>query len=115
MQTHTQTQNSTPNHGGVNSSRRTIGSDSEKQLCSGGGGGNGSSVKLPAGCGPTSGPREVSGGMLAGHHGPGGRTLEDEDEDDFDDLEMQSTSRSRGDMDRKDIIEEVVPVRMKGW
>jgi hypothetical protein len=61
-------------------------------------------------------PREVSGGLFAGHHGPGGRTLDDE-EDCFEDLEMQSTSRStcRDDTDQKDIIGGVVPMRMKGW
>lgn len=68
-------------------------------------------VNMPNGM--MSGPRETSGGMWAGHRGPGGRTLEDEEE--FEDLEMQPVSSSKEETDRKGIIRGVVPVRMKGW
>lgn len=57
--------------------------------------------------------REISGGMSAGHRGPGGPTLEDEE--DNEDLEMQSPSRRKEATDRKEVIEGVVPVRMNGW
>ena len=68
----------------------------------------------------STGPREVSGGILAGHRGPGGATLDDDDDLHFEDLEMQSTSapsHSRDEADRQAILAGVgvVPGRMKGW
>jgi hypothetical protein len=115
-----------------NDSPRTMGGrrvDIPRNMRSGNGNGNGrvghgggmlmmSSSTVTAG----TGPREMSGGMLAGHRGPGGRTMSDDGEDFSDDLEMQSTegdgsggSRSRDETDQKGIIGGVVPVRMKGW
>jgi hypothetical protein len=62
-----------------------------------------------------SNPRELSGGMLAGSRGPGGRTM-DSSEDDFEDLEMHSPiRRTRDETDRQGIMGGVVPARMKGW
>ncbi len=107
-QTQTEAQNQTQAQIRASGSKRTLrGTDSPNAGVMVGNM-NGSAVRL------ASGPRELSGGMLAGHRGPGGRTLE-ESEEDFDDLEMQSTGRSRDETDRKGIIGGVVPVRMKGW
>ncbi len=73
-------------------------------------------------------PREVSGGMLTGRHGPGGRTLGDSEEDFSDfrcqDLEMQSSSLSALPSRNEDetrtgrmgFVGGIVPMRMmKRW
>jgi hypothetical protein len=81
---------------------------------------NGSGIKMANGLPKSNGPREMSGGMSAGHRGPGGTTLDDDDDLHFEDLEMQSTSarsHSRDEADRQAILAGVgvVPGRMRGW
>jgi hypothetical protein len=82
---------------------------------------NGSGIRMVSGLAKSIGPREVSGGMSAGHRGPGGATLDDDDDLHFEDLEMQSTSApSHGrdeEADRQAILAGVglVPGRMRGW
>lgn len=116
----TQTHSQTPGSGSRSKSRsrRNLGTHSPRVMAHGNGSGIGIAHGVMMMSGPASKPREMSGGMLAGHRGPGGRTLEDEEDFPFEDLEMQSTStpsRSRDEADSKGIIAGVVPVRMKRW
>ncbi|ERF68673.1 hypothetical protein EPUS_05734 [Endocarpon pusillum Z07020] len=119
LQTHTPSQTAVS---GLRSRRTLVETDSPK--VNGIGLANGGAKPLPN---SAQKPREMSGGMLAGRHGPGGRTLADSEEDfsdvHFEDLEMQSTSMSalpsrsedESRPERTGIMGGVVPMRMKRW
>lgn len=119
LQTHTPSQTAVS---GSRSRRTLVGTDSPK--VNGIGLANGGARPLPNSAHK---PREMSGGMLAGRHGPGGRTLEDSEEDfsdiHFEDLEMQSSSMSalpsrnedEARPERMGVVGGVGQIRMKRW
>jgi hypothetical protein len=110
-----QTQTTSRTQTQASGSRRNLAGTDSPRVLMGGGTGVNRNGSMPLSSSLGQGPREFSGGMSAGHRGPGGRTMDSEE--DFEDLEMQPTSRSRSreGSDRKGIIGGVVPVRMKGW